>query len=188
MTKKLILNKQFTPVINLLQNLEIDEAHFINLLFSGDLYAFEEALDKLVMTRIYDLLATAFIQDVVSNPVFVARMQELARSRRMGKLQKRVVNLQLRTGTFIKLETHYARVAPKTVVGSRYLCFRYWGIIDHASPSYYAQVSKFSVLCGSFEIVKEVLSGLQIGGKVKRVRSLALAVAKKCLQKRVPCM
>jgi len=61
-------------------------------------------------------------------------------------------------------------------------------VIDHASPSYYAQVSKFAVLCGSFEIVQEVLSGLQIGGRVKRVRSLALAVAKKCLPKRVATM
>ena len=61
-------------------------------------------------------------------------------------------------------------------------------MIDHASPSYYAQVSKFAVLCGSFEIVQEVLSGLQIGGRVKRVRSLALAVAKKCLPKRVATM
>ena len=188
MTKKLIINKQFTLNINLLQNLEIDEAYFINLLLSGDLYSFEEALYKLVMTQIYDILAQALIQDVVSNPVFVARLQGLATSQRMGKLQKRVANLQLRTGTFFKFETHYARVVPKSAVGSRYLCFQYWGIIDHASPSYYAQVSKFSVLCGSFEIVKEVLGGLQIGGSLKRIRSLALAVSKKCLQKRVACM
>lgn len=188
MTKKLSLNKEFTPVINLLQNLEIDEAYFINLLLAGDLYAFEEALYKLVMTRIYDVLAQAFIQDVLSNPVFIAQMQALAKSQRMGKLQKRTANLQLRTGTCLKFETHYARVVPKKTAGSRYLCLRYWGVIDHASPSYYAQVSKFSVLCGSFEIVKEVFSGLQIGGSVKRIRSLALAVSKKCLRKRVECM
>lgn len=188
MTKKLRLNKQFTLNLNLLQNLEIDEAYFINLLLSGDLYSFEEELYKFVMTQIYDILAQALIQDVVSNPVFVAQMQRLARSQRMGKLQKRTANLQLRSGTYLKLETQYARVAPKSAVGSRYLCWRYWGVIEQASPSYYAQVSKFSVLCGSFEIVKEVLSGLQIGGSVKRIRSLALAVSKKCLQKRVESM
>ena len=188
MTKKLIINKQFTLHINLLQNLEIDEAYFINLLLSGDLYAFEEELYKLVMTQIYDILAEALIQDVISNPIFVAQMQGLATSQRMGKLQKRVAHLQLRSGIYLKLETHYARVAPKSLVGSRYLCLRYWGVIDQASPSYYSQVSKFSVLCGSFEIVKEVLSGLQIGGSLKRIRSLALAVSKKCLQKRVECM
>jgi hypothetical protein len=188
MTKKLRLNKEFTLITNLLQNLEIDEAYFTNLLLSGDLYGFEEALYKLVMNNIYDLLAEAFIKEVVSNPVFISQMQELATSQRLGKLQKRFVNLQLRTGTFLKLETHYARVVPKSVVGSRYLGLRYWGVIDHAGPSYYAQVSKFSVLCGSFEIVKEVLSGLQIGGSLKRIRSLAMAVSKKCLSKRVECM
>jgi len=123
MTKKLILNKQVTPVINLLQNLEIDQEYFINLLLVGDLYAFEEAY-KLVMTQIYDALAAAFIRDVVSNEVLVARLQALAQSQRMGGLQKRTVNLQLRSGTFIKLETHYARVVAKKVEGSRYLCLR----------------------------------------------------------------
>jgi hypothetical protein len=188
MTKKLSLNKEITLDNNLLQNLEIDEAYFTNLLLSGDLYGFEEALYKLVMTQIYDILAQAFIQDVLSNPIFIAQLQGLAKSQRMGKLQKRTANLQLRTGTCLKFETQYARVAPKKMAGSRYLCLRYWGVIDHASPSYYAQVSKLSVLCGSYEIVKEVLSGLQIGGSVKRIRSLALAVSRKCLQKRVESM
>ena len=188
MTKKLKLNKQITLNTNLLQNLEIDEAYFINLLLAGDLYGFEEALYKLVMTQIYDLLAEAFIKDVLSSQIFEAQMRQLATTSRMGKLQKRVVNLQLRSGTYLKLEARYARVVPKKMAGSRYLCLRYWGVIDHASPGYYAQVSKFAVLCGSFEIVKEVLSGLQFGGSVKRIRSLALAVSRKCLSQRVECM
>lgn len=188
MTKKLRLTKEFTLLTNLLQNLEIDEAYFINLLLSGDLYGFEEALYKFVMNNIYDLLAEAFIKDVIASQVFEAKMRSLAATSRMGKLQKREVNLQLRSGTYLKLEAPYARVAPKKVCGSRYLCLRYWGVIDHASPSYYAQVSKFSVLCGSFEMVKEVLSGLQIGGSVKRIRSLGLSVSQKCLQTRVACM
>ena len=173
---------------NLLQNLEIDEDYFLELLLSGDLHTFEEELYKFVMTNIYDMLAEAFIKDVISNQIFEAKMRALAATSRMGKLQKRFVNVQLRSGTYLKLEAKYARVAPKTAVGSRYLCLRYWGVIDHASPSYYAQVSKFSVLCGSFEIAKEVLTGLQIGGNLERMRSLAMAVSKKCLQKRVECM
>ena len=173
---------------NLLQNLEIDEEYYLELLITGDLYTFEEALYKFVMNNIYDMLAATFIQDVISNQIFEAKMRALAATSRMGKLQKRFVNVQLRSGTYLKLEAKYARVAPKTAVGSRYLCLRYWGVIDHASPSYYAQVSKFSVLCGSFEIAKEVLTGLQIGGNLERIRSLAMAVGKKCLQKRVGCM
>ena len=127
---------------NLLQNLEIDEEYYLNLLLSGDLYAFEEALYKFVMNHIYDMLAEAFIKDVIANQLFEAKMRRLAATSRMGKLQKRVVNLQLRSGTYLKLEARYARVAPKKVAGSRYLCLRYWGVIAHASPSYYAQVRR----------------------------------------------
>ena len=79
---------------NLLQNLEIDEEYYLELLITGDLYAFEEALYKFVMNNIYDLLAAAFIKDVVSNQVFVAKMRLLASRSRMGKLQKRFVNVQ----------------------------------------------------------------------------------------------
>jgi len=107
---------------NLLQNLEIDEDYFLELLLSGDLYAFEEELYKFVMNNIYDMLAEAFIKDVISNRIFEAKMRALAAGSRMGKLQKRFVNLQLRSGTYLKLEAKYARVAPKKVVGSRYLC------------------------------------------------------------------
>lgn len=173
---------------NLLQSLEFDEDYYLELLLTGDLYAFEEALYKFVMTKIYDLLAAALIKDVLASPVFESKMRSLAAAQRLGKLQKRSVTLQLRSGTYLKLEAPYARVVPKNLSGSRYPCFRYWGVIDQAGPSYYSQVSKLAVLCGSFEIAKEVLSGLQIGGRTERIRSLALAVSKKCLSKRVACM
>lgn len=104
MTKKLSLNKEITLITNLLQNLEIDEARFINLLLAGDLYGFEEALYKFVINHIYDKLAEAFIKDVIVSQLFEAQMRQLATQSRMGKLQKRVVNLQLRSGTYLKLE------------------------------------------------------------------------------------
>ena len=79
---------------NLLQNLEIDEEYYLELLLSGDLYTFEEALYKFVMNNIYDLLAATFIKDVISNQIFEAKMRALAATSRMGKLQKRFVNVQ----------------------------------------------------------------------------------------------
>ena len=39
---------------NLLQNIEIDEEKYKNLLLSGKLHEFEEVLHKFVMTEIYD--------------------------------------------------------------------------------------------------------------------------------------
>jgi hypothetical protein len=173
---------------NLLKNVEIDEEKFKNLILTGDLYEFEEAFFAFVMCEVYDKCVAIMINSVVASKEFQAKMSFAASSQRMGKLQKRSVNLQIRTGTYIKIELQYARVVPKTVTTSRYLGFQYWGVVAHASPSYYSQVSKFSVLCGSFEIVKEVFGGLQIGGNLERIRSLSLAVSKKCLLKRVESM
>ena len=173
---------------NLLKNIKIDEEKFKKQLLAGDLYGFEEEFYEFVMREIYDKCVATLIKSVVETKEFQAKMSCLALSQCMGKLQKRSVNLQIRTGTYIKVELQYARVVPKRVNTSRYLGFQYWGIINHASPSYYSQVSKFSVLCGSFQIVKDVFSGLQIGGNLERIRSLSLAVSKKCLLKRVESM
>jgi hypothetical protein len=173
---------------NLLNNIEIDEEKFKNLLLKGDLHEFEEVFFAFVMSEVYDKCVSTMINSVASSKEFQAKMSCLASSQRMGKLQKRIVSLQIRTGTYIKIALQYARVVPKTVNTSRYLGFQYWGIIDHASPSYYSQVSKFSVLCGSFEIAKDVFLGLQIGCNLERIRGLSLSVSKKCLLKRVPCM
>ena len=173
---------------NLLKNIEIDVEKFKNQILTGNLYEFEESFFGFVMSEVYDKCVAILIQGVVESKEFEAKMSCLASSQRMGKLQKRSVNLQLRTGTYIKIRLQYARVVPKTVNTSRYLGFQYWGVIAHASPSYYSQVSKFSVLCGSFEIVKDVFLGLQIGGNLERIRSLSLSVSKKCLLKRVQSM
>lgn len=173
---------------NLLQNIEIDVEKYKKLLLSGNLYDFEETLHQFVMTEIYDKLAAKLIVEVVESAPFKTQMKGLASSQRLGKLQDREVSLQLRTGTYIKVKTAYARVVPDGHLSSRYLSFQHFGVISHASPSYYSQVSKFSVLCGSFDIVKNVLDGLQIRNNVERIRSLSLAVSRKCLQKRVESM
>jgi hypothetical protein len=188
MTKNLSLNKTNYPLTNLLQNLEIDQEYFLNLLFAGDLYAFEEELYQFVMQHIYDQLARIFLQNILSHPLFMAQMAHLASRSRLGKLQKRAFQLQLRSGTYLTLEAPYARVVPPALKGSRYPCLRYWGVIAQASPGYYAQVSKLAVLCGSFEIATTVLQGFQMRVQVERLRNLALAVAKKCLPQRVACM
>ena len=168
-------------MLKLLKNIEIDESKYKNLLLSGDLYGFEESLYKFILTEVYDKLATHLINSVVASEAFEQKMSCLASSQRMGKLQKRSVDLQLRTGTYIKIETQYARKVPKKPKRSRYLAFQYWGVISKASPSYYSQVSKFSVLCNSFAVVKEVFEGLHIRHNLERLRSLTLAVSKKCL-------
>ena len=172
----------------LVKKLEIDIEKYKKVLETDGLYEFEESFHKFVMTEIYDKIVKEVIDSVVESREFESKVKQLASSQRLGKLQKRSVSLQLRTGTYIKVETEYARVVPKGFTGSRYLSYQMWGVISHASPSYYSQVSKFSVLCGSFSIVKDVLDGLQIGNNLERIRSLSLSVSKKCLENRVTSM
>jgi len=173
---------------NLLQNVEIDEEKYKKLLLSGDFHGFEEAFYSFVMKEVYDKYAALLITSVAKSKEFRSKMSCMASAQRMGKLQNREASLQIRTGTYIKVPLQYARVVPQDLQSSRYLGFQYWGVISHASPIYYAQISKFSVLCGSFEIVEQVLSGLQIGNNLERIRSLSLSVSKKCLLKRVESM
>ncbi len=173
---------------NLVQNMGIDEEKYKKFLLSGDFHGFEEALYSFVMNEVYDKCAETLIKSVIETKEFRSKMSAMASFQRMGKLQNRDVNLQIRTGTYIKVRLQYARTVPKNLKSSRYLAFQCWGVISHASPSYYSQVSKFSVLCGSFEIVKAVLSDLQIGNNLEQIRSLSLAVSKKCLLKRVESM
>lgn len=172
----------------LVEKLGIDVSKYKKRLETEGLYGLEESLYEYVMKEVYDKIAKELIDSVLESPEFESKVKALASSQRMGKLQKREVSLQLRTGTYIKVETEYARTVPKGFAGSRYLSYQMWGVISHASPSYYSQISKFSVLCGSFSIVKEILSGLQIGCNLERIRSLSLSVSRKCLEKRVTSM
>jgi hypothetical protein len=172
----------------LLQLLEIDEAKYLKFLMEGNLYEFEESLYDFVMRQIYDKLASHFINKVLENKTFLGKLSALSSSQGMGKLQIRSTNLQIRTGSYIEISTQYACKVPKQIESSRYLAFQYWGVIKGASPSYYSQVSKFSVLCNSFEIVSSVLDGLQIKCNSERIRSLSLSVSKKCLKRRIPSM
>jgi hypothetical protein len=162
----------------LLQSLDIDESKYLKYLMEGNLHEFEESLYEFVMSHIYDKLDSHFIEKVLKSKAFVHKMPALASSQRMGKLQIRKTSLQLRTGSYIEVETHYACKVPKQTESGRHLAFQYWGIIKGASPSYYSQVSKFYVLCNSFGIVESVFEGLQIKCNLERLRSLSLAVSK----------
>lgn len=108
---------------NLSQKLSIDTQKYNELLLSGKLYEFEEQLYEFVKTQIYDKLAKELIESVLSSADLNSKMGVLSSRERMGKCQKREVSLQLRTGTYIKVETLYARNVPKGFEGSRYLYF-----------------------------------------------------------------
>lgn len=160
---------------------------FKNDLETGNLLEFEEKLASFSQI-IYDKIAQIVLTEVLNSPSFLEKQQILARQKRMGKLSKRKVKLQIKTGSYIELEMLYAKKCPKSVVGSRYIAFRYWGVLQNASPIYYSRASMFSVLCGSYDIAKQAFDSLHIANNLGRIRDLSLAVAHQCLSNRPASM
>jgi hypothetical protein len=173
---------------NLLLKIEIDADKYKNLLMQGKFQEFEDTFYAFLLEEVYDKTAKTLIQSVADSKFMSEKLSHLGTKERMGKCQNRMGRLQLRTGTYININTCYAKIAPKNTKGSRYLLFRYWGIIQNASPSYYSLVSIFSILCGSFEIAKQALDEQQIKNNLDRIRKLSIAVSNQCIQNRVPCM
>jgi hypothetical protein len=173
---------------NILENIKIDREKFKNLLLSGKLYEFEEELYKYVLDEVYDKLAMELLQSVSESNEFREKLSSLSCGLGMKKPQIRSASVQIRTGTYVILRLPYCREVRSGFEGSRYLGLQYWGVIEGASPSYYSQVSKFSVLCGSFEIVRDVFKSLHIRANLERIRHLSLSVSKRCLEKRVGSM
>lgn len=170
------------------KEIEIDTEKYKKLLLSGNLYEFEENLHRFVLQEVYDKLASSLIEEALADARLKNKLSSLAQKQGMGKLQERETSIQLRTGTYIKVKTPYARKVRKQLVGSRYPLLRYWGVIKGASPSFYSQVSKFSVLCSSFEIATQIFKGLGYQVNADRMRTLTQSVAQKCLLQRVPAM
>lgn len=183
---------QYTTFVTNLANffkveLENQLKTFITDLEAGNLLGFEEKA-TIFSNTIYDEIVKNVLIQVINSPVFLQKQQALAQQKRMGKLSKRSVKLQIRTGTYLDLEILYAKKCPKSLEGSRYLAFRYWGVIQNASPSCYSQASMFSVLCGSYDTAKQAFDSLHISNNIGRIRDLSWAVAGKCLSNRPPVM
>lgn len=160
---------------------------FKNSLESGNLYEFEGHLTDL-SHLLYDKMCQSILQEALDSAKFEASIRHLAKQKQMGKLKKRAVNLQIKTGSYITLNTYYARKCKDNHSGSRYVGFLLWGVIQNASPHYYSQASMFAVLCGSYQIAKQVFDSLKIRNNLARIRDLSLSVSRKCLANRPAIM
>lgn len=180
-----------TLVTNLVSIFESElQSHlktFKNSLESGNLHEFEENLTDL-SHLLYDKMCQSILQEVLDSAKFEASIRHLATQKQMGKLKKRTVNLQIRTGSYISLTTFYASKCKNAHSGSRYVGFLLWGVIQNASPQYYSQASMFAVLCGSYQIAKQVFDSLKIRNNLDRIRDLSLSVSRKCLVNRPAIM
>ena len=150
---------------------------FIEQLAKGRLHEFEEGLAA-VLRDFYNLVSEGLLaaSAQVAEPV----LRAAAQGKRLGKLVKRPMKVQLRTGYYASVEGLYAKSAPAGYVGSRHLLGPHWGLLKGASPGYYGQVCLFSVLCPSFEVASQILCSQGIGHNRERVRELANHFAHQC--------
>ena len=120
---------------------------FIEQLAKGGLYAFEGTLTE-VLRDFYNLVSGELL--AAAAQAAEPALRAAAKGKRLGKLVKRQMKVQLKTGHYVGVEGLYAKTAPKQHLGSRHLLGLHWGLLKGASPGYYGQVCLFSVLCPSF--------------------------------------
>lgn len=150
---------------------------FIAQLVKGDLYGFEESLRQ-TLQEVYNMVAQEYmsISAQKAEPVLRAKAQRL----RLGKLVKRPVQVQIKTGYYVTIEGLYAKKAPKQHEGSRHLLHLYWKVMKGASPGYYSIICLFSVLCPSFEVAGQVLGIHKVAHNLDRLKELTRHMAKRC--------
>jgi len=156
---------------------------WLNLLLKGDLYNFEQLLFKSI-TSLYDKICGSFIKLVSSSADFINSQKEIGGTKGLKKLITRPVELQLRTGTKIKYDSLYAKIAPGDYGGSRHLSILFWQANLKSSPMYQGTTCLFSVICPSFEVSKELLRHQGIHANFDRTRELSLSLGGACINDR----
>lgn len=165
-------------VANLIKEaLENNEKKFIEQLNKGDLHGFEESLFQIAQA-LYNAAAEAYMKASARQTEAVQRAK--ATSMRLGKLVKRRVKIQLRTGHYVEMEGLYAKKAPSQHKGPRHLLHLHWGVLKGASPGYYSQACLFSVLCPSFEVACQVLDIQGVRHNCDRLKELTRHLANHC--------
>ena len=112
--------------ISFKEAIENNEAKFIEQLNKGDLYGFEELLFQLFQS-LYNQVAESYMRDSAQQSESAQR--EKAASMRLGKLVRRPVKIQLRTGHYVEIEGLYAKKAPPQHKGSRHLLQLHWKVL-----------------------------------------------------------
>jgi hypothetical protein len=150
---------------------------FIEQLAKGGLYGFEENLTE-ILQGFFNLISEELLaaSAQAAEPV----LRAIAKRKRMGKLVKRPMTIQLKTGHYASVEGLYAKTVPAQHLGSRHLLSLHWGLLKGASPGYYGAICLFSVLCPSFEVAGQILDIQGVAYNRVRVQELANCFAHQC--------
>jgi len=150
---------------------------FTEELKEGSLYRFESGLSGL-MDEFYNLVAGEVL--AVSAEKSVGVLEAKAREQRLGKLERRAMSVQIKTGHYVRVEGVYAKKVPLGFPGSRHLLASHWKMIKGASPSYYSAVCMLGVLSPSFEVAGKILDLQGVAYNLDRIQQLSHAVARHC--------
>ena len=153
------------------------------LLLNGKFYDFEEQFFDALM-NIYDKVCEGVITRLSNSELFEKKQRKLADSVGLKKLEKRQVQIQLRTGTKISFESFYAKKAPKDYEGSRHLGVMYFNCDKNSGLMYQSIMCLLSVVCPSVEVSKKICKHLGIKANYNRVRTLSLSLASNCMKDR----
>ncbi len=172
-------------VNNFNAKLTINFENYNNLLLSGDLNGFENALFNDVL-GFYNDLAESMIENVSDSKEMKAILTQYSQEKGLGGRKLRETKLQLFAGKAISVNGYYAtKQSIMSYQGSRHINLAYWGCERKSSPRYYSLVSMLSVVCPSFDVTNEVLKQLNIEGNYNRVREIAIHIGNKCLKDRI---
>lgn len=150
---------------------------FVEGLKDGGLNSFEDGLSN-VLDDLYNLIAEEVLGVAAERSMLL--MKAKAREQRLGKLEKRPLSVQIKTGHYVNVVGLYAKKVPVQFQGSRHLLRAHWRLIHGASPAYYGVVCMFSVLCPSFEVACHILKSQGIKHNRDRVQELSQALARHC--------
>lgn len=150
---------------------------FIERTSNGDLAGFEAQLWGCV-TDLYNTVSETVLQAAAqsSQPI----LREQAGLLRLGKLEERPMQVQIRTGYYVTVSSLYARKVPAGYQGVRHLLRGHWKLLKGASPAYYGMVCLFGVLCPSFEVACHILTTQGIAHNRDRVQELSRALSRHC--------
>lgn len=159
------------------ENLFEDLPRLIEEIAQGGLYGFEEKL-SLFIGGLYNLIAEELL--VAGAQASLPLLRAKAKKKRLGKLEERPMQVQVKTGHYVTVMGLYARKAPPQYKGPRHLLRSHWHLIKGASPAYYSNVGMLCVLCPSFEVAGQVLEIHNVAYNRERLRDLTHGLAKRC--------
>jgi translation initiation factor IF-1 len=155
------------------------ESEFSKKIKNGDFLEFEKGLSELF--RAVQVVATQqIVSEILESESFRATLKKKAEEAGQHRLKLRPLQIQISTGDWITVQSWYAeKVKKHGSQKNRHIALDFWGFTEKGSPLYTSVCSIASVLCPSFEIGKQLLNTLNIGGSYHRIRHLSIELGKK---------